>query len=1031
MSIDKDKLLKIKFNCDWRCCRRSIDDNINIRVMTNTLSNNNCYWTPIRLPHITVNKERESNHITINDQQNWWYFKEFEWNARQHDSNQQVFLIFESPNDCVNNYSSVNTFTVWLNEIQIFSDSFHSPEISIDLTEQLLYKDNSKNDKHKNTLIVHCTNASLCLNVYLLLSHEIFYAIEQENTHVDMEKNSTTLFLRKNHVLDYLVRFNDTDGRFDIGFNPKLKQQDLSDLDMNENLDLTVPQIIHSETDIEDFHVPHLTIVMLIVGSRGDVQPFIAFGQTLHAAGHRVRLATHEKFRKYVREHDLEFFPLASNPDDLMSFMVKNGGLVPSMNSVMAGDLKKYRRDISNILVSTWLACTENDDETSASFTAEVIIANPPSFGHVHCAQKLQIPLHIMFTMPWSATTVFPHAFCRVDYSKLPKEKLNLLSYSVMDTLTWYGMRDLVNDFRRETLGLPSIHTRQAVRLLIDERVPHSYCWSSSLVPRPYDWPPHIDVSGYFFLNHDNDNYKPPDDLAAFLGLNSDDRDKEKLLPPIYIGFGSITGNDLDSLFQVILDALARTGYRALLSGFDKHDDKLPDNIFKIDDIPHDWLFEHVSAVCHHGGAGTTAAGLRAGKPTIILPFFGDQFFWGDVVEKNGVGPSPIPGKNVTVDDLVEAFKIVLQPAMQNAAKRIREILSHEDGCATALRMFHAHLPLSRMRSDLESTFAACYRVDELDLQVSRPVAQVLVAAGALDESQFRLYPTREWASIYDHRMHVPTSGVFKHTHKAFSYIFIHTTSGMRRAISSTNIITGIVGGVTGVFRDIVKGIGHLSVGIVSLYGEMTDVLSRVPSLYDPYSELDTHERSHVTDFKSGIKAAGLSIKHGWKDGITGFIRKPRVGYRRHGILGGATGALVATANGFVKPLAGSLASVTWLGRGMYASMKKKHNKKHGANEQHIIINKLSVQSTFSSSSSLTDLDQQEQYDDNHEVPRIIKFASAVSGYPAEVCQQILDEFDKVKRHHEQITEFSSNQTQKRRRRHLFRRHRSYSDSAI
>ena len=161
----------------------------------------------------------------------------------------------------------------------------------------------------------------------------------------------------------------------------------------------------------------------------------IRFGQTLLQAGHRVRLATHEKFRQYVREHGLEFYPLASNPEDLMSFMVKNGGIVPSMSSIIQGDLKKKRQDIADILRSTWLACTENDDETSAPFTAEVVIANPPSFGHVHCAQRLQIPLHIIFTMPWSPTTVFPHAFCKVESSRLPREKLNLLSYSIIDTL--------------------------------------------------------------------------------------------------------------------------------------------------------------------------------------------------------------------------------------------------------------------------------------------------------------------------------------------------------------------------------------------------------------------------------------------------------------------------------------------------------------------------------------------------------------------------------------------------------------------
>jgi hypothetical protein len=152
-----------------------------------------------------------------------------------------------------------------------------------------------------------------------------------------------------------------------------------------------------------------------------------------------------------------------------------------------------------------------------------------------------------------------------------------------------------------------------------------------------------------------------------------------------------------------------------------------------------------VSAVCHHGGAGTTAAGLRAGKPSIIVPFFGDQFFWGDVVERIGAGPPSLPGKYVTVEELVEAFNFVHEPAMLNAAKCVQEVILHEDGCAAAVRAFHANLPVSRMRSDLEPTFAACFRLDEFNLQVSLPVAQVLLSAGVVDESQFSYHSTRDW----------------------------------------------------------------------------------------------------------------------------------------------------------------------------------------------------------------------------------------------------------------------------------------------
>ena len=160
-----------------------------------------------------------------------------------------------------------------------------------------------------------------------------------------------------------------------------------------------------------------------------------SLGKELLAVGHRVRLATHEVFRSFVRENGLEFYPLAGNPADLMSFMVKNAGIIPSMSSIVAGDVGKHRHILSDILESTWFACTANDDETALPFTAEAIIANPPSFGHIHCAEKLQIPLHMMFTMPWSPTTSFPHPFCNIDSSRGPTGKINFHSYHAVEML--------------------------------------------------------------------------------------------------------------------------------------------------------------------------------------------------------------------------------------------------------------------------------------------------------------------------------------------------------------------------------------------------------------------------------------------------------------------------------------------------------------------------------------------------------------------------------------------------------------------
>ena len=144
-------------------------------------------------------------------------------------------------------------------------------------------------------------------------------------------------------------------------------------------------------------------------------------------------------------------------------------------------------------------------------------------------------------------------------------------------------MGDLINEFRKDVLGLSTLHTRQAVRLMIDERVPYTYCWSPSLVPKPKDWDSHIDISGFFFLDLAT-NYKPPDDLSEFLHAGD---------PPIYIGFGSITGHNPGRILKTILKALTATGYRALLSGLATDADPLPSNVFRIGNCPHDWLFQH------------------------------------------------------------------------------------------------------------------------------------------------------------------------------------------------------------------------------------------------------------------------------------------------------------------------------------------------------------------------------------------------------------------------------------------------------
>ncbi|CAF1200640.1 unnamed protein product [Adineta steineri] len=742
---DKDSTTAINIDTDWRCIRLTNMSPYDKDYISLTYDDDD--WEHIQLPHYDEKKTQKFTSTCVS----YWYRKRFDL-RKKFDPHQQIYLHFESisntnePDD--ESDVKIPGITVWLNETKLFSSTLPEP---ICLTKFL-------NTSSDNLLVIYSKQGyRLHLHARLLLPSRLSGQIEVDDFHENLVSKL------RGKRLDYTASFDDSDGLIALFIHALKKhakkngidyeQDDIPESDNEKDQLNNIPEdkVVAVKTIISG-PIPRLAIVMLIVGTRGDVQPFIALAKSLLACGHRVRLATHETFRKFVRENGIEFYPLGGDPADLMSFMVKNAGIIPSVSSIVAGDIAKSRRVIAEILASTWKACIDDDDETHVPFVAEAIIANPPSYGHIHCAQKLQIPLHIVFTMPWSPTIQFPHPFIKVDYNRAPTDKINILSYGLVEVLTWSGMRNIVNEFRKEPLGLPPLHIRQAVRIMIDEHVPHTYCWSPSFVPKPADWPAHIDVSGFFFLNLATD-YKPPKDILQF--LKSGD-------PPIYIGFGSITGHDSDRILEVVLEALKTTGYRALLSGFETDSDELSDNILKINNCPHDWLFQHVVAVCHHGGAGTTAAGLRAGKPTIIVPFFGDQFFWGSMVSKSGAGPASLPGKTVTAKQLAAAFEFVHDPKVQAAALKISTNFQNENGCEVAVQSFHAHLPLHKMRSDLEPTFAACFRLIKYDLQISRPVAQVLVAAEIIEESELSSHSTYGWSTL----MHDGTFQVFTRNFK-------------------------------------------------------------------------------------------------------------------------------------------------------------------------------------------------------------------------------------------------------------------------
>ncbi|KAK1435522.1 hypothetical protein QVD17_01287 [Tagetes erecta] len=421
--------------------------------------------------------------------------------------------------------------------------------------------------------------------------------------------------------------------------------------------------------------IPKLNIAVLVVGTRGDVQPFLAMSKRLQEFGHRVRLATHANFRSFVESAGVDFYPLGGDPRILAGYMARNKGLIPSA----PGEISTQRKQLKAIIESLLPACTSPDLKNGKPFQAQAIIANPPAYGHAHVAEALGVPLHMFFTMPWTPTSEFPSPLVRV-----PQSAGYWLSYIVVDLLVWWGIRGYINDFRKK-LNLAPIAYFSMYRGSISH-FPIGYMWSPHVVSKPNDWGPLVDVVGYCFLNLGS-KYRPREDFIQWIGKGA---------KPIYIGFGSMPLEDSAKTTNIILEALRKTGQRGIIDrgwGDLGTFPDIPEDVFLLVDCPHDWLFPQCAAVVHHGGAGTTATGLRAGCPTTIVPFFGDQYFWGDRIYHRGLGPNPIPISQLTVEALSVAIEFMLQPEVKARAMDLARLIENEDGVANAVDAFHRHLP--------------------------------------------------------------------------------------------------------------------------------------------------------------------------------------------------------------------------------------------------------------------------------------------------------------------------------------------------
>jgi sterol 3beta-glucosyltransferase len=217
--------------------------------------------------------------------------------------------------------------------------------------------------------------------------------------------------------------------------------------------------------------------------------------------------------------------------------------------------------------------------------------------------------------------------------------------------------------------------------------------------------------------------------------------------PPVYIGFGSIVVDHPDELTQMIFGAVKRAGVRALVSkgwgGFGGGE--APENVFLLGNVPHDWLFQYVSCVVHHGGAGTTAIGIAMGKPTVIVPFFGDQPFWAKMIFKAGAGPEPVPFKSMTEEILAQSIIRALEPDIQTSVKAMSEKIASEHGAENAATSFHQMLNYDSMRCLMKPDLIAVWRLKKSNVRLSGLAAATLVDNGHMRLRDLKLYVTHHF----------------------------------------------------------------------------------------------------------------------------------------------------------------------------------------------------------------------------------------------------------------------------------------------
>ncbi|MEZ6063446.1 MAG: glycosyltransferase [Planctomycetaceae bacterium] len=418
-----------------------------------------------------------------------------------------------------------------------------------------------------------------------------------------------------------------------------------------------------------------MKILILTIGSRGDVQPYVALGMRLQQHQHDVTIGTCAEFESFISDHGLNY---AFINNEQLEFMRSDDGRIAMEHT---GNLWEAIQTGRRLLPKVGpMLRRQIDDAWKATqeVQPDLILFHPKALGSADFAERLQIPCMFAFYLPiYVPTGDFP----AMGFPGLPLGRwYNRMTVKLINRVTWLATRKHINAWRVAN-GMARRSGRDFLKRGDGEVIPAIHAFSPSVIPQPDDWPETATVTGYWFLDRAAD-WQPSAELESFLSAGS---------PPVYFGFGSIFGRDPSRVTRMIVEAVRAAGVRAIVArgwgGLDPSGMELPDSMLAIDAAPHDWLFERCAAVVHHGGCGTTAAALRSGRPQFICSFFGDQPFWGKTMQSLGVAPAPIPQRRLTPGKLIAAIRqITTDAAMTARAVQLGQQIRSEDGVGNAVR---------------------------------------------------------------------------------------------------------------------------------------------------------------------------------------------------------------------------------------------------------------------------------------------------------------------------------------------------------